>query len=64
MGAAPAIQLLNFRCGLVVFEHLLEREGLKGNTIAHEMFTHGLDPMQTQAVQHGASALHYHQDGN
>jgi len=28
------------------------------------MFTHSLDPMQSQCVQHSTRTLHHHQNGN
>jgi hypothetical protein len=36
----------------------LEAERLKRYTITNEMLAHGLDPVQTQRVQHGTSSFH------
>jgi hypothetical protein len=42
----------------IFLEYRLETERLKRHTVANEMLAHGLDPMQTQRMQHGARALH------
>lgn len=42
----------------LLFQHKLEAERLEGNTLSDEMLAHGLDPVQTQRVQHGTGALH------
>ena len=42
----------------------LEAERLKRYTITNEMLAHGLDPVQTQRVQHGTSTLHDDKDGD
>lgn len=46
------------------FQHELEAEWLERNTLSNEMLAHGLDPVETQRVQHGTCTLHNDQDGN
>lgn len=48
----------------LLFQHELEAERLESNTLADEMLAHGLDPVQTQRVQHGTGALHDDKDGD
>lgn len=48
----------------LLLKHRLEAERLKRHTVTHEMLAHGLDPVQTQAVQHGRRALHDDEHGN
>ena len=60
--ATTANVLFELRCD--VLKHLLEAEWLKRYTLANEVLAHGLDPMQTQRVQHGRRALHNDQDGD
>ena len=46
------------------FQHELEAEWLESDTLSDEMLAHGLDPVETQRVQHGARALHNDQDSD
>lgn len=48
---------------LLLQQHF-EAKRLKGNTVADEMLAHGLNPVQTQRMQHGAGTLHDTQDGD
>ena len=48
----------------LLFQHELEAERLESDTLADEMLAHGLDPVQTQRVQHGTGALHDDKDGD
>jgi hypothetical protein len=48
----------------LLFQHELEAERLESNTLADEMLAHGLDPVQTQRVQHGTSTLHDDKNGD
>lgn len=57
-----AQSLLQFRN--LLLQHGLEAEGLEGDTFADEVLAHGLDPMQTQRVQHSAGALHDDEHGD
>lgn len=45
-------------------QHKLEAERLERDTLSHEMLAHGLDPVETQRVQHGTGAFHDNQDGD
>jgi hypothetical protein len=49
----------------LLLQHKLEAKRLESNTLADEMLAHGLDPVETQRVQHGTGALHddKHSDG-
>ena len=48
----------------VFLQQQLEGKRLKRDALAHKMFTHGLDPVQSQGMQHGTRALHDAQDGD
>ena len=42
----------------ILLQYRLEAKRLKRHTITNEMLTHGLNPVQTQRVQHSTCALH------
>jgi hypothetical protein len=50
--------------GHLLFQHELEAERLECDSLSDEMLAHRLDPVETQRVQHGTSALHDNQDSN
>jgi hypothetical protein len=48
----------------IILQKSLETERHEGNTLADKVLTHGLDPVQTEGVQHGTSSLHHTENGN
>jgi hypothetical protein len=48
----------------LLLQHKLEAERLESDSLADEMLAHGLDPVQTQRVQHGTGTLHDDQDSD
>ena len=48
----------------LLLQHKLEAKRLESNSFSDEMLAHGLDPVQTQRVQHCTGALHDDKNGD
>ena len=60
----PPFSAALFQIRHLLLQHLLKAKRLKRYAITLEMLTHGLDPVQTERMQHGTRALHDDQNGN
>lgn len=57
-----AMMIASLQLRQFLFQHILKTKRLKSDSLSDEMLAHGLDPVQTQRVQHGTGALHDHQN--
>lgn len=60
----PMQRLVLLQVSQLFLQHRLEAERLERNTVAHEMFAHCLNPVQSERVQHSRSTFHDDQDGD